>query len=73
MREDLKIYTDKRHEDTGINSNFLATFESLYRLTSQGHGHKFKILATFAHVWNYIQMVVDNGPENPGNSSTCLL
>ena len=49
MRENLKIYTDQRHDDTGINSKFLATF---------------------AHVWNRIQMVMNNGPENPGTRLT---
>ena len=56
MREDLKIYTGKRHEDTGKPSKFLVTFCK----------HS-KISVTFAHVPNQIQKVMDNGPENPGN------
>ena len=56
MREGLKIYTGKRHEDSGKHLKFLLTFCK-----------RSKILITFVHVQNQIQKVVDNGPENPGS------
>ncbi len=52
MREDLIIYTGKRHKDTGKPSRFFITF--------------CKHSVTFVHVRNQIQKVVDNEPENPG-------
>ena len=55
MREDLKIYTGKCHEDTGKPSKILV---ALCKCS--------KISVTFAHVRNQIQKVMDNGPENPG-------
>ena len=54
MREDLKVYTGKRHKDTGKPSKILVTFCK----------HS-KISVTLAHVRNQIQKAMDNRPEIP--------